>query len=97
LNPLEGHGGSSRSADPYAVRSLEASLGISKTEIGASLKRSVEAKLAAKMQGIVRVNRRNLTEFVLHGRRHLCMALFRRRQGRTSYKAIVSIRGYGRT
>jgi hypothetical protein len=67
LNPPESHGGSSSSADPYAVRSLEASLGISKTEIGASLKRSVEAKLAAKMQGIVRVNRRNLTEFVLHG------------------------------
>lgn len=67
LGRVEGHGGSSSSVDPYAVRSLEASLGISKTEISASLKRSVESKLAAKMRGTLRVNRRNLAEFVLHG------------------------------
>jgi hypothetical protein len=67
LEEQEGHGGNSGYADPYAVRSLEASLGISKTEIGASLKRSIESKLASKMRGTLRVNRRNLAEFVLHG------------------------------
>ena len=67
LNRIEGHDGPSGSTDPYAVRSLEASLGISKTEIAASLKRSVDAKLAARMQGVVRVNRRSLAEFALHG------------------------------
>lgn len=66
-SPVQGPGGFASSADPYAVRSLEASLGISKTEISASLKRSVESKLAAKTQGTLRVNRRNLAEFVLHG------------------------------
>ncbi len=67
LGRVEGPGGLSSRADPYAVRSLEASLGISKTEISASLKRSMESKLAAKMRGTPRGNRRNLAEFVLHG------------------------------
>lgn len=67
LGHIESHSGSPSNADPYAVRSLEASLGISKTEISASLKRSVESKLAAKMRGTLKVNRRNLAEFVLHG------------------------------
>ncbi|WP_108811905.1 hypothetical protein [Sphingorhabdus sp. Alg231-15] len=62
-----GYGELSSSVDPYAVRSLEASLGISKTEISASLKRSIGSKLAAKLQGITRANRRNLAEFVMHG------------------------------
>lgn len=67
LEEQEGDGGSSSCADPYAVRSLEASLGISKSEVSASLKRSIESKLVAKMRGTLRVNRRNLAEFVLHG------------------------------
>lgn len=67
LRLVQGPGGLPSSADPYAVRNLEASLGISKTEISASLKRSVESKLAAKMWGTLRVNRRNFAEFVLHG------------------------------
>lgn len=64
---FESQDGAPISADPYAVRSLEGSLGISKTEIAASLKRSAESMLAAKMQGVFKVNRRNLAEFVLHG------------------------------
>lgn len=67
LGHFESNGGAPSGTDPYAVRSLEASLGISKTEIGASLKRSEESKLAAKIKGTIRVNRRNLAEFVLHG------------------------------
>ena len=67
LEEQEGDGGSASCADPYAVRSLEASLGISKTEVSTSLKRSMESKLVAKMRGTLRVNRRNLAEFVLHG------------------------------
>jgi DNA-binding MarR family transcriptional regulator len=67
LEEQEGDGGSSSCADPYAVRSLEASLGISKSEVSASLKRSIESKLVAKMRGTLKVNRRNLAEFVLHG------------------------------
>lgn len=54
-------------ADPYALRSLEGALGISKTEISASLRRSIAATLAIKSNDRPKVNRRNLTEFVRHG------------------------------
>ena len=57
----------SRYSDPFALRSLEAALGISKTEISASLKRSVDTTLAIKTGDRPKVNRRNLTEFVKHG------------------------------
>ncbi len=53
--------------DPFALRSLESALGISKTEIGASLRRSIDAGLAIKAGDHPRVNRRNLGEFVKHG------------------------------
>ena len=53
--------------DPFALRNLEGELGISKTEIGASLQRSVAATLAIKPNDRPKVNRRNLTEFVQHG------------------------------
>jgi len=54
---------------PYSVRNLGASLGISKTEVSASLNRSIRASLAAKNRelGRVRANRRNIFEFVAHG------------------------------
>lgn len=52
---------------PFAVRNLEGELGISKSEISASLRRSVAASLAIKSSGRPKVNRRNLTEFVKHG------------------------------
>ena len=53
--------------DPFALRTLEGALGISKTEISASLRRSVAATLAIKYNERPKVNRRNLTEFVKHG------------------------------
>jgi hypothetical protein len=64
-----GQGGldNSVNADPFALRSLESALGISKTEISASLHRSVAATLAIKSSDRPKVNRRNLTEFVKHG------------------------------
>lgn len=55
------------SSDPFALRSLEAALGISKTEISASLRRSIAATLAIKSSDRANVNRRNLIEFVQHG------------------------------
>lgn len=54
-------------SDPFALRSLEWALGISKTEISASLQRSFAATLAIKSGYRPKVNRRNLTEFVQHG------------------------------
>jgi hypothetical protein len=57
----------SANSDPFALRSLESTLGISKTEISASLRRSVAATLAIKSNDRPKVNRRNLTEFLKHG------------------------------
>lgn len=58
-------------SDPFAVRSLERSLGISKTEVSASLKRSLAANLAIRSSERPKVNRRNLTEFVQHGLKYV--------------------------
>jgi biotin operon repressor len=57
------------SDDPYSVRSLEALLGISKTEINASIKRSLSSGLAIKDRdsGRANPNRRNLNNFIVHG------------------------------
>ncbi len=54
-------------SDPFALRSLEGELGISKTEISESMRRSVASNLAIKSGGRARANRRNLIEFVQHG------------------------------
>jgi hypothetical protein len=55
--------------DPYSVRNLETLLGISKTEINASVKRSLSSGLAIKDRdtGRANPNRRNLNNFILHG------------------------------
>ncbi|MCP1845788.1 hypothetical protein J2R78_008822 [Bradyrhizobium sp. USDA 4538] len=55
--------------DPYSVRGLEASLGISKTEIAASIKRSLASAMAIKdrMTGRPDPNRRNLRDFITYG------------------------------
>lgn len=55
--------------DPYSVRRLGASLGISKTEISASLNRSLAAGLAVTDQTHRRIkpNRRDLYDFIAHG------------------------------
>ena len=58
-------------SDPFALRSLEGTLGISKTEIGASLRRSIAATLAIESSVRPKVNRRNLTEFVQHGLKYV--------------------------
>jgi hypothetical protein len=60
---------------PFALRALEGALGISKTEISASLRRSVAATLAVKSSERPKVNRRNLVEFVTHGLRYVFPAL----------------------
>jgi hypothetical protein len=57
--------------DPFALRSLESALGISKTEIGASLRRSIVATLAIRSNDRPKVNRRKLTEFVQHGLKYV--------------------------
>jgi hypothetical protein len=55
--------------DPYSVRGLESALGISKTEVNASIKRSVSSELAIKDRnsGRARPNRRNLCNFIVYG------------------------------
>lgn len=57
--------------DPYSVRNLEALLGISKTEIAQSIKRSVASGIARKdsRTNEPRPHRRNLFEFITHGLR----------------------------
>ena len=55
--------------DPYSVRALESSLGISKTEVNASIKRSLSSGLAIKDPefGRTKPNRRNLYNFIING------------------------------
>lgn len=55
--------------DPYSVRGLEAALGISKTEIGASIKRSIASGIAVKDRrtGRPKPSRRHLRQFIVHG------------------------------
>jgi len=55
--------------EPYSVRNLEALLGISKTEIAQSIKRSVASGIARKDAGKneVRPHRRNLFGFITNG------------------------------
>ena len=53
---------------PFSVRGLESSLGISKTEVNASIKRSISSGLATKVHdGRAKPNRRNLCNFIVHG------------------------------
>jgi|SRR3954451_731095 hypothetical protein len=55
--------------DQYSVRNLESLLGISKTEINASIQRSLSSGLAIKDRDTGRANpsRRNLHNFIVHG------------------------------
>ncbi|QOZ07509.1 hypothetical protein [Bradyrhizobium sp. CCBAU 51765] len=55
--------------DPFSARGLGASLGISKTEVNASINRSVSSGLAIKDRnsGRPKPNRRNLYNFIVHG------------------------------
>lgn len=67
----KGHPDERGGSDPFALRSLESALGISKTEISASLHRSTAAKLALRSSDHPRANRRNLTEFVRSGLKYV--------------------------
>ncbi|TGQ84065.1 hypothetical protein EN850_00175 [Mesorhizobium sp. M8A.F.Ca.ET.207.01.1.1] len=75
LQEQDGQGGSGQpqwgfhGEDPYSVRSLESLVGISKTEINASIKRSLSSGLAIKDRetGRANPNRRNLHNFIVHG------------------------------
>jgi hypothetical protein len=75
LQEQEGLGGSAGSYEdfageaPYSVRGLESLLGISKSEINASIKRSLASGLAIKDRATGRANpnRRNLHGFIVHG------------------------------
>ncbi len=60
-------------ADEFSVRGLEASLGISKSEINASIKRSMRAGLALKERktGYPKANIPNLVEFICHGLKYV--------------------------
>lgn len=62
-------GGVSHHEDTYSVRGLESALGISKTEVNASIKRSLSSGLAVKDResGQAKPNRRNLYNFIVHG------------------------------
>src|SRR5690606_9718455 len=55
--------------DPYSVRGLEAALGISKTEVSASLNRSIASGIAIKdrKSGRPKPSRRQLRDFIVHG------------------------------
>lgn len=55
--------------EPYSVRNLEALLGISKTEIAQSIKRSVASGIARKdnVKNEIRPHRRNLFDFITNG------------------------------
>lgn len=55
--------------DSYSVRNLEASLGISKTEVNESIKRSLASGIASKDRDLGRPkpSRRSLFNFIVHG------------------------------
>lgn len=55
--------------DPYSARSLEAQLGISKSEVNAAIQRSLHNGLARRWRdtGLPAPHRRNLHEFLAHG------------------------------
>lgn len=57
--------------DPYSVRNLEAQLGISKSEVNASIQRCLASGLAirSRYDGHPSPQRRNLLEFIFHGLR----------------------------
>lgn len=66
---LEDFSWHSNREDPYSVRGLEASLKISKTEVNASINRSLASGLAIKdrERGRAKPNKRGLFEFIVYG------------------------------
>ena len=66
---IAAYDGLSGREEAYSVRGLEASLGISKTEVNASINRSIASGLAIKDRSLGRAkpNRRSLNDFIIHG------------------------------
>jgi hypothetical protein len=66
---LPSDAGQPRGDDAYSVRNLEALLAISKTEISASINRSLSSGLLGRDResGRPKPNRRNLHNFIVHG------------------------------
>lgn len=66
---IEQSGWASNREDPYSVRGLESSLGISKTEVNVSINRSVSSGLAVKDRelGRAKPNHRYLYNFIIYG------------------------------
>lgn len=60
-------------SDPYSVRNLEIQLGISKTEVNASIKRSLFSGLAlrSRSSGHVQPHRRSLQDFIVYGLKYV--------------------------
>lgn len=69
LDPEQSVGNENSREDAYSVRGLESSLGIGKSEVSASLKRSMATGLAVKDHdtGRPKPNRRNLFGFIESG------------------------------
>ena len=55
-------------SDHFSARGLSAALGVSKTEVNASIRRSIDVGLAIKDResGYPKANKRALLEFVVH-------------------------------
>jgi len=60
-------------ADSFSVRGLESALGISKSEVSASIRRSADAGLLVKdrRSGIPNANTRALLKFIVHGLKYV--------------------------
>lgn len=71
--PQSAHHGAVTGEDPYSVRGLEAAVGISKTEVSASINRSLNSGIAVKDRktGRPKANRRQVLEFIIHGIRYV--------------------------
>lgn len=60
-------------ADQYTARGLEASLGVSKSEVNASINRSLEVGMAVRdrQSDLPRANIKALLEFIVHGLKYV--------------------------
>jgi biotin operon repressor len=60
-------------SDHYSARGLSAALGVSKTEVNASIRRSIDIGMAIKdrKSGYPKANKKALLEFVVHGLKYV--------------------------
>lgn len=63
-------------ADRYSARGLSAALGVSKTEVNASVRRSIDVGMAIKdrKSGNPKANKKALFEFIVHGLKYVFAA-----------------------